>query len=240
MLSDFDFDLPSLSDWDSGEDADMEDNKDGDKDKDKDKDKDDGSSLESSISADTTEEDDLMTDMEGEFDEDMEHTGLGTHVLCLHKELYKKRYREPRGRVPRAPPTLPTVFSEWKHSHLDLFRQHRRINPTTFDRLVTTLEHHPVLTNNSPNAQLSAEHQLAIALYRFGHNGNASSLQKVATWAGVGKGTVLKCTRRVITAILAPEFMERHSLSDRGGEVQGACVGQGALMQEVAEGSSSC
>ena len=42
----------------------------------------------------------------------------------------------------------------------------------------------------------------------FGHDGNASSLQKVANWAGVGKGTVTLATRRVMTAVLHPDFMQ--------------------------------
>jgi hypothetical protein len=54
---------------------------------------------------------------------------------------------------------------------------------------------------------MPVEDQLAIALYRFGHNGNAASLQSVANWAGVGKGTVTLCTRRVMVAVLRPTFM---------------------------------
>lgn len=50
------------------------------------------------------------------------------------------------------------------------------------------------------------EHQLAILLYRFGHDGNVAGLQKVANWAGVGKGTVLLATRRAMTAILRHHF----------------------------------
>lgn len=62
--------------------------------------------------------------------------------------------------------------------------------------------------NNSNNAQLPVETQLAIALYHFGHDGNAASLQDVANWAGVGKGTVLLCTRHVLTAVSRPSFMD--------------------------------
>jgi hypothetical protein len=56
--------------------------------------------------------------------------------------------------------------------------------------------------------QLLVESQVALTLSCFGHSGNAAGLQKIATWAGVGKGTVLKCTRRVITAILDEKFMK--------------------------------
>jgi hypothetical protein len=66
-----------------------------------------------------------------------------------------------------------------------------------------------IFSNNSNNAQMPVEEQLAIALFRFGHGRNAASLQKVANWAGVGKGTVLLATRRVMTAVLQPGFMDK-------------------------------
>jgi hypothetical protein len=65
-----------------------------------------------------------------------------------------------------------------------------------------------VFFNNSNQPQLPVEIQLAILLYRFGHDGNAASLQSVANWAGVGKGTVMLCTRRVMMAILDRDFMK--------------------------------
>ena len=47
------------------------------------------------------------------------------------------------------------------------------------------------------------EIQLAIALYRFGHDGNAASVEAIAQWAGVSAGMVVKATRRVIIAVLS-------------------------------------
>jgi hypothetical protein len=47
------------------------------------------------------------------------------------------------------------------------------------------------------------EIQLVIALYRFGHDGNAASVDGVAQWAGVSAGMVVKATRRVIIAALS-------------------------------------
>lgn len=55
---------------------------------------------------------------------------------------------------------------------------------------------------------MPVEEQLAITLYRFGHDGNAASLQCVANWAGVSKGTVGVVTLRVMTALLRPSFMD--------------------------------
>ena len=53
---------------------------------------------------------------------------------------------------------------------------------------------------------MPVEEQVAITLYRFGHYGNAASLQAVANWAGIGKGTATLCTRRVMTALLRLDF----------------------------------
>ncbi|KAJ7182290.1 hypothetical protein C8R43DRAFT_847564, partial [Mycena crocata] len=105
------------------------------------------------------------------------------------------------------PSFLPHVLGVQKNTRPDLFRQDVRMSPFTFDRLVTKIARDPVFANDSSNGQMPVESQLAIALYRFGHSGNAAGLQKVANWAGVGKGTITLVTRRVMTAILRPEFM---------------------------------
>ena len=55
---------------------------------------------------------------------------------------------------------------------------------------------------------MPVKEQLTITLYRFGHDGNAASLQAVANWARVGKGTVTVCTRCVMTALLHVDFRE--------------------------------
>ena len=53
---------------------------------------------------------------------------------------------------------------------------------------------------------MPVEQQLAIALYRFGHYGNAASTMKVALWAGVGCGTVRLVTRCVLQACCNQKF----------------------------------
>ncbi|KDQ61645.1 hypothetical protein JAAARDRAFT_122825 [Jaapia argillacea MUCL 33604] len=69
------------------------------------------------------------------------------------------------------------------------------ITPFTFDQLLEELTEDPVFSNNSQNAQLSVETQIAITLYCFGHNSNGISLQQTSHWTGVGKGTV-ECRRK--------------------------------------------
>ncbi|KAF7349600.1 DDE Tnp4 domain-containing protein [Mycena sanguinolenta] len=117
------------------------------------------------------------------------------------------RYEQPRNTLPRGPAFMRHVLGTMKNTRPDLFRQELRLSPRTFDRLVTKLADDPVFANDSNNAQMPVEDQLAIALFRFGHSGNAAALQKVANWAGVGKGTITLVTRRVMTAILRPHFM---------------------------------
>jgi hypothetical protein len=132
----------------------------------------------------------------------------GTRVVRKAIEhMYARRYENARNTLPRGPAYLPHVLHTLKHSRPDLFRQELRVSPQTFDKILAKIKTDPVFTNNSQNAQLPVEHQLAIVLFCFGHDGNAASLQKVANWAGVGKGTVLLATHRCMTAILLPSFM---------------------------------
>ncbi|KAJ7166474.1 hypothetical protein C8R43DRAFT_846175, partial [Mycena crocata] len=123
------------------------------------------------------------------------------------EQMYTQRYEMPRNKFPRGPAFMPHVLRVQKHTRPDLFREDIRMSPFIFDRLVRKIQTDPVFSNDSSNGQMPVEEQLAIALYRFGHSGNAASLQKVANWAGVGKGTITLVTRCVMTAILRPEFM---------------------------------
>jgi hypothetical protein len=85
-----------------------------------------------------------------------------------------------------------------------------RMGPATFDALVAAIETDEVFHNESHHAQMPVEQQLAIVLYRFGHFGNAASVEKVALFMGVGYGTVENATNRVIAAVCRSDF--RHSV----------------------------
>lgn len=161
-------------------------------------------SVMSGIEADDEAEEDLDED-----DEDGSAL-LSRWVQHEVEEMYKNRYEESRmpGELPRGPSFLRHVLLNLKIGRSDHFRQALRVSPATFDKIVARIQDDPIFTNNSHHSQISVEEQLAVTLYRFGHDGNAASLQGVADWAGIGKGTVHLCTRRVMTAILRPEFME--------------------------------
>ncbi|KAG5649613.1 hypothetical protein H0H81_002852 [Sphagnurus paluster] len=88
----------------------------------------------------------------------------------------------------------------------DIFRSYVQVTPECFDALVGSVQNHPVFHNNSNCQQMPVEDQVAIALYRFEHYGNAASTMKITLWAGVSYGTVKNITVRVMTAICDPRF----------------------------------
>ncbi len=94
-------------------------------------------------------------------------------------------------------------LSQYRATHPKKFRRNLRVSPTTFDALVSRIEGHQVFENRSNSQQFPVEIQLAIALFRFGHEGNAASVDAIAQWAGVSAGLVVKATRRVMIAVLS-------------------------------------
>lgn len=148
---------------------------------------------------------------EDESDEDEDPPPLRRWIQREVEAMYSHRYEESRepGQLPRGPSYLHHILTCLKTGRSDHFRQALRVTPPTFDKIVAEIRDDPIFTNNSNNSQISVDEQLAVTLYRFGHDGNAASLQGVANWAGLGKGTVHLCTRCVMTAVLRPNFMKK-------------------------------
>ena len=155
----------------------------------------------------------LDSDLEDGFNDQVtQRSTLSRLLKKIHheiEELYATRYQASRTAFRKPPADLPHVLSVFKAERPDHFRKQLRVSPSAFDRIVEKIEDDPIFSNNSQNDQMPVEHQLAILLYRFGHFGNAASLDDVAKWAGYAKGTVILATRRVMTAILCPEFMDK-------------------------------
>jgi hypothetical protein len=126
---------------------------------------------------------------------------------------WERRYREllrtiETTRVLYPAPPIPKcsqlhLLDHWRIHSPERFRRKLRVEPLTFDSLVTQIEDHPVFHNNSNNSQLPVHIQLGIFLFRAGHYGNASSPEDAAQWSGVSVGAVEKCTDRVIIALLS-------------------------------------
>ncbi|KIK45156.1 hypothetical protein CY34DRAFT_22661 [Suillus luteus UH-Slu-Lm8-n1] len=102
---------------------------------------------------------------------------------------------------------LPHILTVTKIKYPDHFRQILRVTPYTFNQITAKICTDPIFANHSHCKQYPVDVQLAITLYRFGHSGNAAGQSAVTHWAGVGHGTVSLMTRRVMTAILQPDFM---------------------------------
>jgi hypothetical protein len=154
------------------------------------------------------EGDDEETSDDDSEDDLLRPSFLRRFIIDEVRTMYETRYENPRNTLPRGPSHLRHVLTALKVGREDHFRQALRVSPQTFDTLVARLETDPIFFNNSNQPQLPVELQVAVALYRFGHDGNAASMQSVANWAGLGKGTVHLYTRRVMTAVLRPSFMQ--------------------------------
>ena len=97
---------------------------------------------------------------------------------------------------------LYLVLVLYKEDDYKRFRQNLRVNPETFDALVKRIEGDPIFMSDGPQDQMPLDEQLAITLFRFGHHGNAASVEAIAQWAGTSAGMVVNATRRTITAFL--------------------------------------
>lgn len=97
---------------------------------------------------------------------------------------------------------LYLVLVLYKEDDHKRFRQNLRVNPETFDELIKRIEGDPAFVSDGPQDQMPLDEQLAISLFRFGHHGNAASVEAIAQWAGTSAGMVVNATRRVITAFL--------------------------------------
>ena len=98
---------------------------------------------------------------------------------------------------------LDLILVDFKFHDPKRFRHNLRVSAGTFDHLLEMIKTHPIFLNDTNNPQGPVSKQLAIAMFRFGHNGNAASVEAVAQWAGVSAGTIVNCTRRVMIAFLA-------------------------------------
>lgn len=64
--------------------------------------------------------------------------------------------------------------------------------------------------SNNRESQLSVERQLLTTLIQMGSYGNAAFLAKIGDLCGMGKGTIGKVCRRVLTAIQKSTLRTTH------------------------------
>ena len=101
---------------------------------------------------------------------------------------------------------MQLLLEDYKHNRPEIFRSYLCITPACFNKLVSAIEDDLVFHNSSQNYQMPVAEQVAVALYCFGHYGNAASVMKVALHFGVGYGTVNLVTTRVLKACCSEWF----------------------------------
>ncbi|EFP79524.2 uncharacterized protein PGTG_05845 [Puccinia graminis f. sp. tritici CRL 75-36-700-3] len=102
------------------------------------------------------------------------------------------------------------------------FKQAVRTTKAGFTWLLSQVNLNPIFHSNSFRPQLPIPHQLAPTLKRLGSNGNGASVGQFSRNLGVGRGTVVKASRRVIRAInnlsekylTWPDKVRRKEISD--------------------------
>jgi hypothetical protein len=105
------------------------------------------------------------------------------------------------GPVPKVS-QLHLVLEWYRKHHEAQFCRNLHVHPLTFDEILYRIEHDPIFYSDLNNNQTPISHQLAIMLFRFGHFGNAASVESVAQWAGCSVGLVVSCTHCVTIAII--------------------------------------
>lgn len=133
-------------------------------------------------------------------DSEDEHMDRLSYYTQLFQVILETRVLNPHSVAKSS--QLYLVLVQFKESDPKRFRLNLRVSPSTFDELLLRIRDDAVFHNRSNNQQYPVEIQLAIALYRFGHDGNGSSVEAIAQWAGVSAGMVVKATRRVMVAFM--------------------------------------
>ncbi|KAL7283097.1 hypothetical protein ACG7TL_002522 [Trametes sanguinea] len=121
-------------------------------------------------------------------------------------ELYSQYYWQERRKIDKTDGILHLLLGEWKASRPEIFRSYLRLTPECFDALVEAIRDNSIFRNRSNNHQAPVAVQAAIALYRFGHYGNAASVMKVALTFGVSYGFVQLATSRFMSACCSEDF----------------------------------
>lgn len=138
----------------------------------------------------------------------------------LHCMIGLERYLSPRGKIPKSQDYVYNYFLAQSNTE---FRTITRVWKDAFHFIVGLIEEHPVFQNNSRNPQAPVHWQLACALDRLGNDGSGVSVARSKLLWGLGHGTVLLYTKRVVKALndlrdiylCWPDALERNRISQR-------------------------
>ena len=117
--------------------------------------------------------------------------------LYMNQGLKEQRYLLPRNAIPK---------SNWATNVLPFlsdirFRVAVRMDRQSLQHISRLIQNDPVFLNRSNCEQAPIDQQLQCALYKLGHDGNASSFIQSASYWGVSEGHMHKTTSRVVEAL---------------------------------------
>ncbi|KAA8903373.1 hypothetical protein FN846DRAFT_908106 [Sphaerosporella brunnea] len=171
-----------------------------------------------SSALESEEESDLHTEEEQRLDDSMDVQEVYKPARSATRRFVhiignvKKRRRSDQEPVAKSS-QIPLVLDDFKANDHDRFRRNIPVSPRTFDQLLCMFEDHPVFAYRGTIPHLRVDYQLAIALYRFGHEGAGISNEGIAQRAGNGFITTLftqsKATEDRIAALEAQFVCER-------------------------------
>jgi len=138
------------------------------------------SSSSSSSSSDSDSSDGMVVDKDpvSSDDEDTIHTKCMSDIANLLKAITETHVINPH-KVAKCL-QLYLVLVYFKKDDPKQFCQNLLVSPGTFDELVTRIEDCAIFCTGAYTGRAPVEIQLAVALYRFGHDGNAASVKEIA------------------------------------------------------------
>jgi hypothetical protein len=142
----------------------------------------------------------------------------------LHLVLSNRYLNDRRPPMPRDEFDLCQLFNMRDED----FKQAVRTTKSGFTWLLSQIAFNPIFHSGSFRPQLPVPHQLALTLERLGSNGNGASVGRISRNLCVGRGTVIKASRRVIRAIndMGPTYL-RWPDKDRRKEISEVMKAEG-------------
>jgi hypothetical protein len=158
----------------------------------------------------TTERKGLLQDLEtlqtlkillGEEDD-----AVAREIFSLHALICTSRYLDFPVPFPKSREFVEEFFLALPDRQ---FKQVVRMSKAAFEALTHKIENHEVFHNNSTAPQRPVYQQLAVALFRFGHGGNAAGVTMSGLHFGCSVGAACLYFERVMVALLhlVPEFV---------------------------------
>ncbi len=137
---------------------------------------------------------------------------LQTYLLSALHCIKITGYLYPREIFSKSSAVIDICLNINRYKRRRELRRYARMSLYLFGLLVQQLETQPVFSNNSNDgeSQTQVERQLLTTLIRMGSYGNAASLAKIGDLCEMGKGTVDKVCRQVLTAIQSSTLRTTH------------------------------